>query len=263
MNRSTCLPGKRLTSALIMALFSLAFASSADAELPLPVAPSFRVETDIYEGDTTTPQTRHLILFDSGVVYDLPVDMGPTMTVFDVPRGRVVLLHKTSRVKTLITTDTLIQMTAQLRAAAESQGASSKLGIDAKIVPASEAYSYTVAFGDSRYDATTQPVNNTKIAAEFASFTAWASRLNIARHVGSPPFARIALAEQMAAEERLPRQVKLQVKLGVRGGFKTRTFRSEHLLVERLSDLDRKKISDVGGMMATFAEVDFAEFPSD
>jgi hypothetical protein len=263
MDHSTCLIGKRITSGLIMALLSLAVAVSASAELPLIAAPSFRVETDIYEGDATTPQTRHLILFDAGVVYDLPVDLGPTMTVFDVPRGRVVLLHKTSRVKSSITTDTLIQMTAQLRAAAAAQGAAEKLGIDAKIVPATDPYSYTVAFGDSRYEATTQPVNNTKIAAEFASFTAWASRLNIARHVGSPPFARIALAEQMAAEERLPRQVKLQVKLGVRGGFKTRTYRSEHLVVERLSDLDRKKISDVGGMMATFTEVDFSEFPSD
>lgn len=258
MNRTIRTPIKWIPW-IIMVMSSIAVQPLSIASAQLTSAPSFRVETDIYEGESVSPQSQHLLLFDSGVVYDLPIGLGTTFTVFDVPRERVVLLHKTARVKTSIATDTLVQMMAQLRAEAAEKGVGEKLGIDAKIVTGALPNSFAVSFGDSRYEATTQDVNNRMIAAEFASFTAWASRLNIARHLGSPPFARIALADYIAAEERMPRQVKLSVKRG----FKTRVFRSEHLLVERLSDLDRKKISDVGGMIATYAEVDFSEFPSE
>lgn len=252
----------RFTPPLFLALLmTLTFSTiPCAATTPLAVYPSFRVETDIYEGEATAPQSQHLILFDSGVVYDLPVGQGATITVFDVPRGRVVLIHKTSRVRTSIETDTLVQMTAQVRAAAAEAGAGQALGLDAKVVPLGDKVgTYELVFAGNRYQATAQTVTDPAIAADFASFTAWASRLNITRHIGSPPFARITLADFLAAEKSLPRQVKLEV----RRGLKTRTFRSEHIIVERLSDLDRKKISDVGGMMATFQEVDFSEFPSD
>ena len=241
---------------LLSAVMVAVHASSA--ENPLVVYPSFRVETDLFEGDATAPQSQHLILFDSGVAYDLPVGQAPVVTVFDIPRNRVVLVHKISRVRTAISTDTLIKMTAQLRAAAADQSGD-PLGLNAKVVLDSTTASYILEFGANRYEATGQLVSDPAIAAEFSSFTAWASRLNIVRHVGSPPFARMTLADYLAAQNLLPRVLKLDVKRG----FKTRTFRSENLVVERLSDLDRKKISDVGGMIATFNEVEFSDFPAE
>ncbi len=242
---------------LLVKIAVLFAASSLGGEHPRQPYPSFRVETDLYEGDATAPQSQHLILFDAGAVYDLPVGQGSVITVFDVPRNRIVLIHKVSRVRTSISTDTLIQMTAQLRAAAAGQATA--LGLNAKVIPGPLPDSYVVEFGSNRYEATGQPVTDAAIAAEFASFTAWASRLNIARHVGSPPFARITLADHLAAEKLLPRELKLDIKIGL----KSRKYRSENLVVERLSDLDRKKINDVGGMIATFTEVEFAEFPAE
>lgn len=232
----------------------------AAADAPFVLYPSFRVETDIFEGDAASPQSQHLILFDSGVVYDLPVGNGSIITVFDIPRNRVILVHRTTRVRTSISSDLLIQMTAQVRAEAAVNGkAMDSLGLNAKVISGVTPESYVVEFDGNRYEASTQSVSDPAIAAEFAAFTAWAARLNIARHVGPPPFARIALADHLAALERMPKQVKLDV----RRSFKTRTFRSENLVVERLSDPDRKKISDVGGMIASFTEVDFSEFPTD
>jgi hypothetical protein len=232
---------------------------SGGNKVPFEIYLSFRVEIDLYEGEAKAPQSQHLILFDSGVVYDIPVGQGSTISVFDIPRQRVVLLHKMSRVRSAIDTNTLVQLTAQVRAAAAAKGGGAALGLDAKVEQGKQPDSYVVQFGTTRYEVTSQLVTDSAIAAEFSSFTAWASRLNNACRMGSPPFARITLAEHLAAENRLPRQVKLEV----RQLLKTRTFRSEHLVVERLSDLDRKKISDVGGMMATFQEVDFSEFPAD
>ncbi|HBJ35919.1 MAG TPA: hypothetical protein DDZ51_14460 [Planctomycetaceae bacterium] len=225
----------------------------------LGTAPSFRVEIEIFEGTQVKPQSQHLLLFDSGVIYDLPIGVGTTVTVFDPSRTRVMLLHKTQRVRTTISTESLIQISAQARSAAIDARAEKSLGLNARVAPAGAAGDFAIEFGDTKYSVKSQPTLGEGVAAEFAAFTVWACRLNLARQVGSPPFARMTMAEFLAAEKVLPRQISLEV----RRGLKTRTYRAEHLYVGRLSDLDRKKITDVGQMIASYEEVEFAEFPVD
>jgi len=227
--------------------------------LPAGVAPSFRVEIEIFEGTQVKPQSQHLLLFDSGVIYDLPVGIGTTVTFFDPSRSRVMLLHKAQRVRTSISTESLIQISAQARSAAIAAGAEKSLGLNARVAPVGSSGNYAIEFGDTKYSVTSQPTLAEGVAAEFAAFTVWACRLNLARQVGSPPFARMTMAEFLAGEKVLPRQISLEV----RRGLKTRVYRAEHLYVGRLSDLDRKKISEVGQMIASFEEVEFAEFPVD
>ncbi len=237
-------------------------ADAVPAEQPaaLPrLAPSFRIETELFEGTQTKPQSQHLLLFDGGVVYDLPMGTGTTITVFDPARSRVMLLHKIQRVRTSISTDALIQVSAQARSAAMTAGSARSLGLDARVTKADVPDTYTIEFDGTKYAATTQPALVDGVASEYAAFTVWACRLNIARHVGPPPFARMTLADFLAAENALPRQIKLDV----RRGLKTRTYRSENLYVGRLSDLDRKRISEVGDMLASFSEVEFSAFPAD
>lgn len=220
---------------------------------------AFRVETEIYEGAEVKPQSQHLMLFEAGLVYDMPVGVDATITVFDPLRGRVVLLHKIQKVKTSISNDSLVRIAAQLRATALESKAGKGLGLDAKVAAGATPDSYTIEFGDTKYVATTQAALNDSLAQQYAEFTIWACRLNLARQIGSPPFARITLAEFLAAEKLLPRQIRLEV----RRGLKTRIFRAEHSYVGRLSDSDRKKIGEVGAMMASFEEVEFSQFPVD
>lgn len=222
-------------------------------------APSFRVEIEIFEGTQVKPQSQHLLLFDSGVIYDLPIGVGTTVTVFDPSRTRVMLLHKTQRVRTSVSTESLIQISAQARAAAMDAKAEKSLGLNARVTPTIVPGDYAIEFGDTKYSVKSQQTLAEGVAGEFAAFTVWACRLNLARQVGSPPFARMTMAEFLAAEKVLPRQIALEV----RRGLKTRTYRAEHLYVGRLSDLDRKKIADVGQMIASYDEVEFAEFPVD
>lgn len=227
--------------------------------LPPGMAPSFRVEIDIFEGTQVKPQSQHLLLFDSGLIYDLPIGVGTTVTFFDPSRSRVLLLHKTQRVQTSISTESLIQISAQARAAAIDAGAEKSLGLNARVAPAGTANNYSIEFADTKYSVTAQQALGEGVAAEFAAFTVWACRLNLARQVGSPPFARMTMAEFLAAEKVLPRQIALEV----RRGLKTRQYRAEHLYVGRLSDLDRNKIREVGEMITSYEPVEFAEFPVD
>ncbi len=249
-----CLSAANCGDVLATDVVPVAYTSSVPA-----LAPSFRVETDVFEGTQLKPQSQHLLLFDSGVVYDLPIGPGATLSVFDPLRSRVMLLHKIQRVRTSISTESLIQISAQARAAAAAAGSEKSLGLNARVTSSDTPDSCWIEFANTKYTATTQPELAEGVSAAYAAFTVWACRLNIARHVGSPPFARMTLADYLAAERALPRQIKLDVRLGL----KTRTYRSENLYVGRLSDLDRKKISDVGEMIASYTEVEFAAFPID
>jgi hypothetical protein len=233
-------------------------ARSAPAPAPAS-APSFRIETEVFEGTQVKPQSQHLLLFDAGIIYDLPLGSGSTISVFDPVRSRVMLLHKIQRVRTSISTDSLIQISAQVRSAAIDAGAGKSLGLEAKVLAAEAPDTFSIEFADTKYTVTTQPALKDGIAGEYAAFTVWACRLNLARHVGSPPFARMTLADFLAAEKVLPRQIKLDV----RRGLTKRAYRSEHLFVGRLGDLDRKRINDVGEMIASYTEVEFAAFPLD
>lgn len=259
------LVGKGLLALAMTVMWGLAGAGGQEVvqatrvEVDPSTKAAFRVETVIYEGTEPKPQSEHLMLFDAGLIYDMPVGVDATITVFDPVRGRVVLLHKLQKVKTSVSNESLIRIAAQLRAAAIEAKAGRELGLEAKVGAGETPDSYTIEFGDTKYFATTQAAFNDSLAEQYAEFTVWACRLNLARQIGSPPFARITLAEFLAAEKLLPRQIRLEV----RRGLKTRIFRAEHSYVGRLSDTDRKKIGEVGAMMAGFEEVAFAEFPID
>lgn len=243
----------------LLILLALAVGSSATASGPLPSGPSFRMETEMFQGNATAPVSRHKILFDSGVIYDIHENGGRWITVFDPARGRVILLDKKTRVQTQVSTEELIQSTAQLSAAAKEAGKADALGLNAQPTALEEEEGYFVTFGPLHYKMTTQSVSNPKLAHAYHELAIWAARLNVLRKRGAPPFARLTLGEQVASDGRLP----LHLTLTIDQGLKKERYRAHHLIVERLSELDRKAIDQVGDQLAAFKKVNYDEFPSD
>lgn len=243
----------------LLILLATAVPSSAAADNPLPSGPSFRIETEMFRGDETTPVSRHKLLFDSGVIYDIHETDGRWLTVFDPARGRVILLDKKTQVQAQIPTEELIQATAQLSAAAKEAGKTDSLGLNAKPTRLNEEVGYAIGFGPLHYEMTTQEVSDPLIAHAYHELAVWAARLNVLRRRGAPPFARLTLGEQVASEGRLP----LHLTLTINQGLTKEKYRAHHLVVERLSELDRKAIDRVGDQLAVFRKISFEEFPRD
>lgn len=243
----------------MLILLAMAATSSAFGGDPLPSGPSFRIETEMFRGNATAPVSRHKILFDSGVIYDIHETDDRWSTVFDPARGRVILLDKKTEVQTQVSTEELLQATAQLSAAAKEAGKADSLGLTAQPTPLGEENGYSIAFGALHYEMTTQAVSNPELAHAYHELAVWAARLNVLRKRGAPPFARLTLGEQVASEGRLP----LHLILTIDQGLKTEKYRAHHLVVERLSELDRKAIDRVGDRLAAFRKVSFEEFPRD
>ncbi len=246
--------------------------------LPVATEPSsnFRVTTTIYSGNDKEASAEHLILFSDSLVYDLPQLDDTIVSVFDPQRGRVILLNRATQVRTTISTDDLMKLTAQLRAAATDANKQERLGLSATTQPIvnvaqqdvgtiddslasigdSLSDGYMIRYGDVQYEVLTQTPRTPSISRQYAQFADWALRLNVARRIGSAPFGRMTLNQQVAAVGKLPRITTLTI----RRGLTSDRFRSTHEVIEQLSESDRKTITEVGGMLAIYREVSFAEF---
>ncbi len=245
--------------ACLMTLTSIATATE-DITV-LPDGPSFRVETELFAGESVQPLARHLILFDSGVIYDLRMDDTREAAMYDPTRGRVILLDRSKGQHTVVTTTQLLHATAQLRAAIEQEGKSDAFGFAAAVTPLENPANTTeemfeITFGDYRYQTTSQPVKNIEIALAYHRFASLAGQLNVLRRRGAPPFARMTLGQFLADAGRLP----LETILEKRGGRAKDRIRSHLLVVEQLSTNDRSRINEMGRDLAASKEVPLEQF---
>lgn len=224
----------------------------------LPTGPSFRVETEVFEGDSVEPAARHLVLFDAGVIYDFRLDSDRFATMFDPTRGRILLVDRRDKTQTSVATTDLLQATAQLRAAVEQEGKAERFGLNAVVTNDNDSATakFKIEFADTKYSTTTQPVSVPQIARSYNHFATLASQLNVVQGLGAPPFARMTLGQQIADAGLLP----LETNLEVRRGLQKERWRSHLLVVEQLSALDKNRISDFGNLLGQCKTVPFAEF---
>ena len=76
----------------------------------------FRVESKVFAGKNETPVSESLTLFADGRVYDF-LSSPREITVFDFPRGRIVLIDAARKLRTELTTEQLNDFIDKLRSA--------------------------------------------------------------------------------------------------------------------------------------------------
>lgn len=222
-------------------------------------AATFRVTTKVFEGSSLDAAAEHLILFEEGLVYDFPKIETRYVTIYDPAQNQVTLLDRQSQVQTTVSIDDLIKVTAQARAAAKTTEQQSQLGLQAKVEKSSRVNGYALRFGNLEYHVTTQRPTNPSVAADFARFVDLASRLNLIRRLGPPPFGRMTLNHHLAAQAEVP----LETTLTLHRGDESQEYRSTHVLeeLEEVSSEDRKRIQEVRGMLAVYRQVEMKDFP--
>ncbi len=216
----------------------------------------FCVTTKIFVGEEIDPVSEHQILFDQGLVYDVPVINRRFITIFDPAQKRVTLLDRDTQVQTSVSTDDLIKITAQARAAVVDDEQKKKLGMEAEVEKIDQGAAYAIKFANLEYRATTQRPESPKVAAEYAIFVDLASRLNLVRRLGPPPFGRMSLHQKIAANGELP----LELTLTITGSKQSEQYRSTHSIGE-VADSERQMINEVRGYLALYRQVELRAFP--
>ncbi len=230
-----------LTICLMLALSITSFCSAE--------TPQFRMTSKIYQDQNNAPSAIHHIYFDGNRIYDESVIGESTLTVYDIPQGKVILLNTKEKTRTTIQTEDLVRITAQARSAAESLEQKQSLGIESRVTVKDDRY--RISFRDAAYETEVQSPKDLSIALRYGEFVDMASRLNLVQRLGLPPFARMTLSSRIAADGKLPKTTILTLQ---RESL-TQRFRSTHEVQNELTQNDQSRIAEIGSMLALFPEV--------
>ncbi len=244
----------------LIGLLSFSVLSIVAAFIPQrAAADDFRIETKVFTGkDSDEPTTETLTLFRGGQVFDF-LTKPNEITVFDKPRGRVILLDPVRKVRTEVKSERLSAFTDELKLWAVRQtdpllkfAAAPRFeqtldGTTGEHVFSSQFITYRVA---------TRKADNEAIAREYYEFSDSYAKLNALTNPGStPPFARMAIDEALFKTQSIPEKVQVTVASRQRFGGKPTTMRSEHTMHWRLLESDLQKISEADEFLVSFTPV--------
>lgn len=223
------------------------FSNSVSAE-------DFRMETDVFAGTDANPIVETLTIFRDQVIYDFMSSEGEEITIFNIPKGSLVLLDTRRKLKTTITTSQLMAFTAAVKSGP---------------APANQSHLLTPQFRE-KYDEANQVLTLSDVqltyrvegikpqhpdyARRFQLFADWYARLNATRVGNPPPFGRIELNESLAKRGLIPAQIERTVGPAT-SPERQKKMRSRHLTNWQLTDTDRKRIHRAEECRKHFQEV--------
>jgi hypothetical protein len=246
---------------LLPALTTLALACLVTACSNVSLAEGFRIETKIFVGDEKEPASETTTLFLDGVVYDF-LSQPEQIAVFRKPSGdkagQFVLLDPRGRIQTKLSTNQLWSAMEKLRSwAARQSDPFLQFAANPNFKESFEPDSgqLVLAHHLENYTVTTTPAERPQALTEYREFLDWYTRLNTLLSAGSfPPEPRLRLNDALARREVVPLNVEL-----TRAGEKE-PLRAEHKFIWRLSRADADRIEDVRASLASYRDVENAEF---
>ncbi|HTN74771.1 MAG TPA: hypothetical protein VL096_05970, partial [Pirellulaceae bacterium] len=199
-----------MRAVIIMILSGILFAANACS---VASAQAFRMETDVKIVGDKEATCQTLTLFSSGLVYDfLTTGKGEKevkeVTVFDMNNQRIVLLDTKRCVKTVLTHEQLMQLTASLKAHTSEENPIFYFAanpnfevkydeLGSQLTLASPLMTYVIK--GVKPQATNATVN-------YQEFADWSARLNACRG-NLPPFARMDVSRAMAERDLIPETI--------------------------------------------------------
>ncbi|QDT04469.1 hypothetical protein K227x_28600 [Rubripirellula lacrimiformis] len=216
----------------------------------------FTVTVKTFVGAQSDPIAEHRIVFDNGLIYDLPQIDSATVTVYDPAQGHVTLMDRPRQVQSTISIDDLVKITAQARASADTPDKQEQLGLTATVQKSNRMIGYSIHFAGATYHMSTQKPAHPTMASEFGQFSDLAARMNLVRQSWLPPFARMTLSDRITAAGEIP----LETSLTIQRGDRTDEYRTT-MLIGELTEDDAKSIQEVRGMLTLYKTVSLDEVP--
>lgn len=234
-------------------------------------AENFRMETDVSKVGEKNPECRTLTLFTSGQVYDFvrvyrdkadKQGEDVEVIIYSFGSGRVVLMDLKRSVKTTLSTDQLLQLTASIKTMARPEDKlfyeAAHPNMDVKYMEIGDELTMTSSTLIYAVKATKPELKSA--ATQYQEYADWSARLSACRPGSLPPFARLEVNSQLAERGLLPQQItRTTIEPGQFTNRKT-GLTSVHHVNWTLSTTDRKKIEKVGEQLVTFPEISFKQY---
>jgi hypothetical protein len=218
-------------------------------------ADDFRVESKVFVGKEKEPVVQSLTLFKSGFVYDF-LSEPAHVAIYDRVQARFVLLDQVNKIRTEVKGSDIVAFTDQIKNMA---GISKNQLVQFHANPKFEVrYQYgnpemVLHSSQLTYHIDTVEAPSSAAAQQYREFSDWFARLNVMIDPQAmPPFARMAVNQELATRDLLPKVVRLE-----QGG---EALRSQHDITWRLSRHDDELIAGIGNQIAMFRVVSFNDF---
>jgi hypothetical protein len=216
----------------------------------------------VFVGKETEPHSANITLFNGPYVYDF-LDIPRQIAVYDLDRGRVVLINPERRVKCEVSRATLDAFCNNLR---HLERRTDDPVLDFALRPTFDER--TEKNGQRVFDSkyvtyrvTALPAELPGMAVRYRKFSDASARLNALVNRGSmPPFPRLLVNESLETADHVPSKVHLTVGSARLIGGRTVVLHSEHEFRPRLLDSDMSKIDEAGQYLATATEASLSEY---
>ncbi len=240
-------------------LFILAFALGS--MLATAQGDDFRVENEVFKGRDTKPVVETLTLFSGDFVYDFVLgdqSIGiecEEVTVFDMRRGRIMLLDAKRKIQTSLTTKELGQLTEAFRQRAANEPNNGLIIPIFAVVYVEAEQEITMTSNALTYRVKGFSPKDPAAAKRYSNFANWYAQLNAI--IGNlPPFGRMELNRLLAEKALLPSKIERTIVLN----RKKTVAHSEHSVLWTLSNTDGRRIQLAGELMTNLRKVSLQEY---
>jgi hypothetical protein len=228
----------------------------------LAAAQDFRVETEVFVGKNKEPMAEYLTIFKAGVVYDFMLSAPEEITIYDVQRGRFILLDPQRNEKAEVSLDELRQLTADIKIAADNAGDENVRFLANPVFQVNvnpQQREVTLSSKPLTYSAKGKTPEEPGLARRYADFADGYARLNGLRLGNLPPFARMKLNEQLVEQGWLPEEVTRTIPAQAVLA-KDQVVRSRHLYTLKVLPTDEKRIDSAIRYKEAFREVNIRSY---
>jgi hypothetical protein len=224
------------------------------------VAQEFRIETEVFVGDSTEPVSESLTIFAGEVVYDFLLGDSEEITIFDINRGRIMLLDPRQQVKAELSTVDLLQFCEAIknRTAKEFDAA-----LFAPLFQQSfdeERSLLTLTSDRMTYAVKGMAPKQPEATQRYQQFADWYARLNALKPGNLPPFGRIEVNKSLAERNLIPVELERTLMVERPIADKKLIARSHHATTWLISNTDRKRIETAGNYVSKFRKVSPKEY---
>jgi hypothetical protein len=246
-----------------MRTFPLLAIASIILLAPPAAAQDFRVETEIFVGKNKEPAAEYLTVFKAGIVYDFMLQSPEEVIIYDVKRGRFVLLDPERRLQAEVTLERLRELTADIKlAAANAEDENVRFLADPvfdqiKLNPAEQKI--RMVSKRLTYEAQGAVPPDAGIVRRYADFADGYARLNGLRLGNMPPFARMKLNEKIAEQGWTPVEVVRTIP-GQAVLAKDYEVRSHHLYTWKVLPTDEQRMAQADRYLQGFEGADIARY---
>jgi len=240
---------------------------SGTALLPnIIIAQDFRIETEIFRGESNEPISENLTLFSGDLILDfmLPTDrtrFPEEIVIFQTRLKKFILLDTRRKYKTEILEGEVLQMLAALQSSNISDEKNEFL-FHPNFKERFDASSglLTLESEQLTYRVRGKRPGDDSMLHRYYEFIGQFARLNATDPHRMPPFARLKLNEALKKHGIIPSEVQLTLIPSLDPPSDPIELRTTHNVIAPLSDKDDKRVASAKRYWMDFESVPFTKF---